>query len=534
MFSAGGRTLCAFFGTGLCEIPEGVERIGPNAFAGRTGLTDVAFPSTLTEIGEHAFSYSPSLRRVEFGENLRIIGKSAFYHCERLSSVLFSEELEEIGDCAFQNCPIHLVSLPSSLRKLGEASFDCLSSYYDFREHPQELRIASGGPIEADGDAVYQIEGGEKTLLRIYGPRFPTYYYYNEEDEEDTVVLTHYTVAEGTTVIDRGAFENRGGLISVTLPDSLREIGDRAFYGCNRLESIQLPHGLRSIGAEAFRGTAIGEFVLPPEIAAIGGRAFAGREYSDEAAVLRSIQVSAQNPHFRTEGNCLLRRKEDGSWSLMSAFGEDETVTVPEGVTEIESLAFDSRTMQEIRIPSSVRDIAQDAFRECKGLLRLRLEYAQPENGRSWAVFYFPEFQKEGYDYDSYSRRNQYMDCIRTNRDGIFDVVKYDSLFPSIQEFKDRVLIATDRLKSAVQLVPLYRDEYLNWLRENAAGAVEVVIEFDDLAGLNTLAELGVFTGENIDESIELANSARKPEIVSYLMNYKNAHIGIGETDYEL
>ena len=149
-------------------------------------------------------------------------------------------------------------------------------------------------------------------------------------------------------------------------------------------------------------------------------------------------------------------------------------------------------------------------------------------------MFYFPEFQKEGYDYDSYSRRNQYMDCIRTNRDGIFDVVKYDSLFPSIQEFKDRVLIATDRLKSAVQLVPLYRDEYLNWLRENAAGAVEVVIEFDDLAGLNTLAELGVFTGENIDESIELANSARKPEIVSYLMNYKNAHIGIGETDYEL
>ena len=67
-----------------------------------------------------------------------------------------------------------------------------------------------------------------------------------------------------------------------------------------------------------------------------------------------------------------------------------------------------------------------------------------------------------------------------------------------------------------------------------AAGAVEVVIEFDDLAGLNTLAELGIFTGENIDKSIELANSARKPEVLSYLMNYKNAHIGITETDYEL
>lgn len=532
VFSAGGRTLSAFFGTGICEIPEGVERIGPNAFSKRAGPTDVAFPSTLIEIGENAFSYSPSLRRVEFGENLRIIGNSAFYLCERLSSVLFSEGLEEIGDYAFHSCPIHLVSLPSSLRKLGEASFDCLSRYYDFRVNSQELRIAPGGPIEADGDAVYQTEGGEKTLLRTYGPQFATYHYYDEDDEdydeEDEAVLNRYTVAEGTTVIARGAFENCGGLISVTLPDSLREIGPRAFRGCNRLKSIQLPHGLRSIGAEAFRGTVIEELVLPPEIAAIGDGAFTASEY-DGTSVPRSIQVSAQNPHFRAEGNCLLRRKEDGSWSLMTAFGEGETVTVPEGVTEIESLAFVSQRIQEVRIPSSVRDIAKDAFRDCKGLLRLRLEYAQPENGQSWAVFYFPEFQ-----YDSCSARNQYLDCIRTNRDGVFDIVKYDSLFPSIQKFKDRVLIATDRLKSAVQLVPLYRDEYLNWLRENAARAVAVVIEFDDLAGLNTLAELGVFTGENIDESIELANSAQKPEVLSYLMDYKNAHIGITETDYEL
>lgn len=71
-------------------------------------------------------------------------------------------------------------------------------------------------------------------------------------------------------------------------------------------------------------------------------------------------------------------------------------------------------------------------------------------------------------------------------------------------------------------------------LRENAAGAVEIVIEYDDLAGLNTLAELGVFTGENIDGLIELANASRKPEILSCLMNYKNAEIGITETDYEL
>ena len=184
--------------------------------------------------------------------------------------------------------------------------------------------------------------------------------------------------------------------------------------------------------------------------------------------------------------------------------------------------------MKEVRLPASVREVAADAFVGCEKLARLRLEL--PESDPGWAEVYFPELRGYGRN----GIREQYLDCIRTSRDGVFDFLTYDSLFPSIQEFKDQVLIATDRLKSSAYLVPLYRDAYLDWLRKNAAGAVEVVIKFDDLAGLNTLAELGVFTGENIDKSIELANAARKPEVLSYLMNYKNAHIGITETDYEL
>ena len=72
------------------------------------------------------------------------------------------------------------------------------------------------------------------------------------------------------------------------------------------------------------------------------------------------------------------------------------------------------------------------------------------------------------------------------------------------------------------------------YLRRNAKKAVQIVVEFDDLSGLNTLAELDIFTGKNIDSVIELANKAKKPEILSYLMNYKNSKIGITEEDYDL
>ena len=154
--------------------------------------------------------------------------------------------------------------------------------------------------------------------------------------------------------------------------------------------------------------------------------------------------------------------------------------------------------------------------------------------GCNFAVIYIPEISGRDAYRDS-TIHDQYMDCIRVDGSGtIFDFVKYDSLFDTITAAKDKILVATDRLKSAIQLVPLYRDKYLAYLRRNAKKAVQIVVEFDDLSGLNTLAELDIFTGKNIDSVIELANKAKKPEILSYLMNYKNSKIGITEEDYDL
>ncbi len=373
--------------------------------------------------------------------------------------------------------------------------------------------------METDGEGLYQIDGENKTLIQVYGPRFSA-------NCRSGYKKTACTVAEGTTAIARGVFKNCRGLRSVTLPDSLREIGDQAFYGCVGLRGVQLPEGLRSIGAEAFRGTSLGSVTFPPELTSIGEEAFAAGE--DQPPSLRNVQVAKENPCFLAQKDVLLQRKEDGSLLLLFAFGKSETVTVPKGVAEIGRLAFYRSAVKEVRLPASVREVAADAFRECGNLARLRLEL--PESAPGWAEVYFPELRGYGRN----GMREQYLDCIRTSRDGVFDFLTYDSLFPSIQEFKDQVLIATDRLKSSAYLAPLYRDAYLDWLRKNAAGAVQTVIEFDDLAGLNTLAELKVYTGENVDGLIELANSARKPEILSYLMNYKNAEIGITETDYEL
>lgn len=82
---------------------------------------------------------------------------------------------------------------PSTLRRLGEDSFDSLSR----DDTTQELRIAPGGPMEADGDGLYQVDGENKTLIRVYGPRFSTSCRSGYEK-------TDCTVTEGATAIGRG------------------------------------------------------------------------------------------------------------------------------------------------------------------------------------------------------------------------------------------------------------------------------------------------------------------------------------------
>jgi hypothetical protein len=67
------------------------------------------------------------------------------------------------------------------------------------------------------------------------------------------VVPSEYTIRQGTRVIASFAFSGCSGLKSVTIPESVTEIGNYAF-GCSGLTSIAIPEGVTEIGHDAFRG----------------------------------------------------------------------------------------------------------------------------------------------------------------------------------------------------------------------------------------------------------------------------------------
>ncbi len=59
-------------------------------------------------------------------------------------------------------------------------------------------------------------------------------------------------------------FEKCTALREIVIPDGVRTVGEKAFYGCAALTSVRLPKSLKSLGASAFEGCdALESVVLP-------------------------------------------------------------------------------------------------------------------------------------------------------------------------------------------------------------------------------------------------------------------------------
>ncbi len=465
-------------------------------------------------VGKNAFNGNHHIKELVMGRNVRSIGAHAFFYCTELRTLVLNEGLESIGEYAFHKCPISHVSLPKSLRHIGEKSFHAMENYDDFK---QLIEVRPDNPcIFSDGHALYTRDDKGVTLFAVFSADIKAFRSFSHD--------VRYEIAPGTANIKRRSFANCRNLKGVTLPEGLKKIDDEAFMECISISEITLPRGLEEIGRDAFLNTNIAGFNIPASIRHIGEGAFAIREQWNERRYSKKLSIDGENAFYSAENDRLI---ETENKSLLADFGSEDVIYIPKGIREICSKAYHHNIAKEIHVPNSVVSIHEDAFLKCNHLKRLYM-YFRGER----VCIYMPGAKGE---YDVKPVHEQCLSCVRSTADGcLFDFERYDGLFGSVSDKREKILMAANRLKSGLRLEEKYRLNYLQYLKRHAKDAVKTVVEFDELESLNALAELGLFTPDNIDELIELANRANKPELLSYLMNYKNSHIGIHDEDYEL
>lgn len=109
---------------GEIAIPDGVIRIGNEAFMECDKITSVTIPNSVRSIGRFAFAYCSDLVSLTIGSGVKSIDMHAFTDCINLASVTIPYGVVSIGISAFSGCSrLTSVTLPDSITDIQRWAF---------------------------------------------------------------------------------------------------------------------------------------------------------------------------------------------------------------------------------------------------------------------------------------------------------------------------------------------------------------------------------------------------------------------------
>lgn len=233
---------------------------------------DIIIPQSVKKIRAGAFYYN-SFRYIRLPEEMEYISPYAFYHCQ-IGYILFSRRLRFYGN-AFEDS--YIGTLDFTYTQYSNFDINWLGSIGKFDALYLPLSIQK---LErTHGYYCNKILGAIESLtLRIDGNTLKkSIEDYNTELFEKVTRLAIINIEK----IDFKISERFPNLKEVSLPDSIREIGEGAFsnygYKEGQLEKVYLNDNIEIIGDNAFRGNPkFSNIRFPKKLKSIGNGAFFG------------------------------------------------------------------------------------------------------------------------------------------------------------------------------------------------------------------------------------------------------------------
>lgn len=391
-------------------IPDGVTHIGSVAFRNHSSLRSITMPDSLSSIGNYAFCNCSNLTDIRIPDGVTYVGGYAFYNCSSLTNISISNRVTDIKENTFSDCTsLTSVIIPNGVTTIGGYAFYGCNSLTSIRIPDSVISIRENAFNYCSNLNEIVVEKNNANYSSKDG------ILYNKEQTE--------------------LISCRGNRESVTIPESVKKIGEEAFYGCNSLRSISIPDSVLEIMQNAFEGTAyftdetnweehalyignhlitvedgisndyivkegtrtiasgafryrnITNVTIPDSVTTIAYQAFEGcgsltkvtvpksvvkiDRAFEDCSNLSSIDVEDGNSHYSSEDGILYNKERT---ELVAFPGGRTSVIIPDGVLKIGECAFNwCDRLADITIPSSVTCIGDYAFYWCGNLKNITI-----------------------------------------------------------------------------------------------------------------------------------------------------------------
>lgn len=162
----------------------------------------------------------------------------------------------------------------------------------------------------------------------------------------------------------------------ISLPPTIKTISSYCFNSCRNLKNVTIPDGVGKIENYSFNETAIEELYTPDSVTEIGNRAFSYCYFlkkirtHDNIKVLTASFQGALIKNFKIPHNEALTTLDAQFIQCYRL----ESIEIPENITIIKSNCLAQCTkLSKIIIPSSVVEIQASAFNNCQELIDIKI-----------------------------------------------------------------------------------------------------------------------------------------------------------------
>ena len=311
----------------------------------------------ITSIGDYAFSYCFYLTKVSLPEGLTRIGNNAFWGDFNLLYFSVPGTVTELSKNALRATGLYGVSLPAGLKSIGEGAFydaDQLREIlYDGSAYKWES-VAKSAHNEALDDAVlrdtrlWTAQSGSCGEAASWSL-----------SSEGVLTISGSGAVQDYSKDSQPWAEWRAAITSIVVREGIERLGQNAFQGCYRAESVSLPESLSQIGAYAFSQTLLESVRLPENALKLGTGLFS-KCYRLQEVTLPS-QLESLPEH--TFSNCQTLRQ----------------LRLPGQLKRIGSESFYScMLLHDVVIPASVEKMSEFVFVNCYELDTLTFEGPMP------------------------------------------------------------------------------------------------------------------------------------------------------------